>query len=248
MKTVCKSICVLFFCVNSFSYSQKNKPAKHTWEFDMIPYGWFASIKGKIATNSVINPVEAKFDDVLDQLSFGGRFHAEAREKYWILMTDITYAKLEEEGILNIEQMAQNVDSRMDQLIIELGGGYNFVTIRDWLILDGLFGARYHDIGNKLIVPTGTVLDRNSVFTDPYLGLRFRTLSNQWINRMRFDLGGFGLGSEISWKFNIVVGYKFSELISLYLGYEGYDLEYKDKDFELDIYTGGIGFGMNFHF
>ena len=89
-------------------------------------------------------------------------------------------------------------------------------------------------------------MDKSLDFIDPFVGIRFKNLNGKWINSARIDIG---LGSQTTWKLNLLIGYQFSDLFSLYLGYQGYDVNYEGDDyFVYDVYTGGLITGFNFHF
>ena len=216
------------------------------WEFDLTPYIWFAGISADITFLDQTVPVEAKFKDVLENLKFGVLLHAEAKKGRWFIMSDIVYMKLKKDG--HIELLAADTELEMKQLITELAGGYNLINSQDWLFIDGFAGWRYFGITNKLDIAGQNVLDKTINVNDPFIGLRFRTVSEKWLNSVRFDVGGFGIGSEVSWKANLLIGYQFSELFSLYLGAQGYGIDYEKDNFGLDLVTGGIITGFNFHF
>ena len=80
------------------------------------------------------------------------------------------------------------------------------------------------------------------------MGVRFKTVTEKWINSARIDAGGLGIGSDISWKANIFVGYRFSELFSVLLGLQCYGIDYKKDDFRLKFNYAGIATGVNFTF
>ncbi len=228
--------------------SSKNKQTGTTpWKFDLAPYLWFSSIKGDIGFRERSLPVNAKFKDILDKLSFGAMLHAEANKGNWTLISDLLYIKVKEEG--SIEGVVQQVDVEIDQTVLELGAGYKIVNIEDFLSVDGLFGFRYFGLGPQIEADQQMVLDKNLTFIDPFFGIRFRSVNEKWTNSVRFDVGGLGIGSELSWKLNFLIGYHFNDLLSLHLGYQGYNVHYKgDNALDYNVYTGGFLTGLNFHF
>ena len=217
-----------------------------TWEFVLTPYIWFAGINADISFLHLTVPVEAKFKDVLENLKFGVLLHAEARKGRWIVMTDLSYLKVRKDG--RIEILAVDTELEMKQLITELAGGYILINSQDWLFIDGFAGWRYLGITPNLDIAGQNVLDKTINVNDPFIGVRFRAVSEKWLNSLRFDVGGFGIGSEVSWKANLLIGYQFSELFSLYLGAQGYGVDYEKDAFGLDLVTGGLITGFNFHF
>jgi hypothetical protein len=217
-----------------------------TWEFDITPYLWYAGLSADISFLDQTIPVEAKFKDVLNNLKFGFLLHAEAKKDKWFIMSDLVYLKLKKDG--RIEAASVDTELEIKQLITELAGGYNLINAQDWLFIDGFAGWRYFGITNKLDIAGQNVLDKTTNVNDPFIGLRFRAVFEKWVNSFRFDVGGFGIGSEVSWKANILIGYQFSELFSLYLGAQGYGVDFEQDNLQLDVVTGGFITGFNFHF
>jgi len=226
--------------------SNNAETKESTWEFDVTPYVWFAGISADITFLDRTVPVEASFKDVLSNLKFGVLLHAEAKKDKWFIMSDLVYMKLREDG--RIEILDVDTELEIKQLITELAGGYNLINSQNWLFIDGFAGWRYFGITNKLDIAGQNVLDKTINVNDPFIGLRFRAVSEKWVNSFRFDVGGFGIGSEVSWKANLLIGYRFSELFSLYLGAQGYGVDFEQDNFQLDVVTGGFITGFNFHF
>lgn len=79
-----------------------------------------------------------------------------------------------------------------------------------------------------------------------------RPLSEKWRFRCRGDLGGFGIGSKLSWQAMINFGYRPWERTSIFFGYRGLGHDYEDgsgRDFvTLDFVHHGPQVGVDFHF
>lgn len=242
------SLIVLFLVAPSFVFSQDDiKDNKNKWEFDVAPYVWLAGSSGTISFLDQSANVDAKFKDVLENLKFGMFLHAEAKKGKWIVFGDLMYIRVEKTG--NIELTSTTTNIELKQTVAEIGGGYNLITTLDkWLFIDGLAGLRYFEIDNIVNVGQQQLLDKTINVTDPFLGIRFRTVSDKWINGARFDVGGLGIGSNFSWKANLLVGYQFSELLSLSIGYQVYGIDYEKDTFRLDLVSSGFATGLNFHF
>jgi len=224
--------------------SSDDQSDKDSWNFDATPYIWFSSLSGEVKTKNVSAPVEAEFKDILDQLSFGALVHFEANKGRWTIISDLVYLKLKEEGTLRNSSISTELET--EQTILELSGAYRIVKLEDYLTIDGVFGLRYFALKPSLDINQQNVLDKSLDFTNPIIGLRFKTVNGKWTNSARMDVG---LASETTWKLNLLVGYQFSELFSLYIGYQGYDVKYEgDESFVYDVYTGGFLTGFNFHF
>jgi hypothetical protein len=240
----------LLFCTSLVSYSQddSNIKGKSTsgWTLDVAPYIWTAGLSADVSFLDQTVPVKAEFKDLLNNLKMGFLLHAEVSKGKWFIMGDLVYLKVGKDG--SIDALSLDTKIEVKQTVAELGVGYNLVNSQDWLFIDGFAGFRYFSIANDIGVGAQNLLDKTINTTDPIIGIRFRTVSNKWVNSARVDVGGFGIGSEISWKANILIGYKFSNLFSLYMGFQGYGIDYEKDDFGLDLTSSGFLTGVNFHF
>jgi hypothetical protein len=243
-------VLIILFCTTSVIYSQNDSKNSEEsiseWEVDVTPYLWFAGANADISFLNQTLPVEATFTDVLSNLKMGIFLHAEVKKGDWFIMGDLFYIKIAKDG--SIDKLSLDTRLELKQTIAELALGYNLINAKDWLFIDGFVGFRYFSIVNTIDVGSQNLLDKTINATDPIVGVRFRTISDKWINSARIDVGGFGIGSEISWKANLIVGYKFSDLFSLYVGLQGYGINYEKNNFGLNSTTAGLATGFNFHF
>ena len=121
--------------------------------------------------------------------------------------------------------------------------------------LDLLAGARYVDIDMNTtinITPTPPTITGADDWIDPIIGLDYRTaLSDKWRFFGRADIGGFGVGSDMSYQLAAYFGYMPSKSWNLYAGYRHLDFDYKsdnDKKFFYDIALSGPLIGFGYHF
>lgn len=242
-------LCIPFFGFAQEEVKEDNKVEpkdNKSWSFDVTPYLFMAGMKGDVEFLSQSIPVDAEFSDIVDNLSFGIMLHAEANKDKWSFMTDLIYIKLKTDGELLNENI--KVEVEIEQLIAELGAGYTVFDLENFNI-DAIAGFRYFDLNTviKTEVLQTRILDQRYSFTDPYIGVRYKTQMNKWKNSARIDIGGFGIGSEFSWKFNVMFGYHISKLMSAHIGYQGYGVDYKKDSFNYDVFTGGPVLGLNFN-
>jgi len=222
-------------------------PSNHEgWKLSLIPNLWFAGASGDIGFRDQTVPVEASFKDVLENLKMGFLMHAEATNGKWIIMGDIVYLKIVKEG--NIALLSLSPEITLKQTIGELAGGYTLLNSEDRFFIDGFAGLRYFEVDNVIETANRDLLDRTINTTDPILGIRLRTASEKWQGSLRADLGGFGIGSELSWKSNLIVGYRFSDLFTLHGGFQVYGLDYEKDDFTLNVTSAGFALGFEFEF
>lgn len=92
-------------------------------------------------------------------------------------------------------------------------------------------------------------LEESKEWVDPFVG--FRTgfdITEKLSTWLRGDVGGFGVGSDFSWKAGAGLDYSFTPNLSAFAGYRAIGVDYEDGDFELDLIMGGpvIGFAYEF--
>ncbi len=84
---------------------------------------------------------------------------------------------------------------------------------------------------------------------DPIIGGRFHmSLSERWLLTLRGDIGGFGVGSDLTWNVAARLGYRLSERTTLAFGYRHLDIDYDSGKLELDAEFSGTFLGMSLGF
>ena len=114
--------------------------------------------------------------------------------------------------------------------------------------MDALLGARFFNTTVNVDADNTEIANEKFNFLDPYVGVRFLTDWEKWALRGRADIGGFGLGSEYSYKLNGFVSYKFKETLVLSLGYQIYQPFYKEDLFEYKLANEGFLLGFTIEF
>lgn len=111
-------------------------------------------------------------------------------------------------------------------------------------------GQNLADALNKQITsraPTSASADKEWI--DPILGVRSQwNLGEKWFLAGRSDVGGFSVGSDLTWSVQGTVGYRFTEKVSAELGYRYLDTDFQDGAFTYDMSTSGIFTGLNIRF
>ncbi len=99
---------------------------------------------------------------------------------------------------------------------------------------------------------TGEEEHITQTWVDPLLVVRMHLPnSGSWLVQIRGDIGGFGIGSDITWQVQAYGGYRFSELFQVSAGYRVLGIDYEtgtEKErFKYDINTFGpvIQLGFN---
>jgi len=261
------SVVMAFALIGTWAYAQETpskEPAKSKWEFEFIPYFWMAGISGDVGVKGVTEHVSQSFSDILHDLKFGAQGHLEARNDRWGLFFDVTYLNLSTDGSVNLPIGPVKADVGIQEWLLELGGSYQLAR---WplgkeegmaLALDVLGGGRYWNLSTDIDI-TGPVLghefggSESKQWIDPFVGLRARlNLTKDLSLALRGDVGGFDIGSKISWNGIIVLGYSVSRVVSLWLGYRALYVDYESgsgrNKFEFDVTMHGPEIGVGFRF
>ena len=220
------------------------------WNYDAAVYLWFSGLSVTIGVVRVGNkPAEATVDDLVEYLDFTAAAYFEARNQRFVLMTDIYYVNLGAERDVEILRQPVKLDLDYSQWILALGGGYRLSEQFDVLLT-----GRYYifDIGTTADeISDDPVRESSHNWGDIFIGGRFHTVvGGKWNLSLQGDIGAGG--SDFAWFGNAVVGYQFTDLFSLGLGYRILSLDYEtgaDADyFKYDVTTNGIGLEAKFSF
>ena len=84
--------------------------------------------------------------------------------------------------------------------------------------------------------------DDKETWVDPILGMRVAFAATDKVNvNGYFDVGGFGVGSDITYQFLSTVSYEFTDSISAAVGYRYLKVDYEDDGYVLNAeYQGPI--------
>ena len=200
---------------------------------------------------------------------FGRLFDSEASINYfymgsiayewnrWRIDGDIFGGKFTDDVIFTLSD-ATVVSASLRPVIPRLQFGYLVLDhswdesvidrIRGW----GYAGVRYYDVTAEVDV-SGQTENLTARWADPIIGARIPVdISSRWWVEFTGDVGGFGLGSELSWTFYVGLTYRISELVSLSLAYNTLGVNYSgtvgSEEFSWDARVGGPAFGVRFNF
>jgi opacity protein-like surface antigen len=210
------------------------------WEATLYMLG--ASMSGETGVGAATAEVSLGFDEILENLEFGAMGRVRAARGPWAAGLDVIYMGLGASS----DQPPADVD--VDQTAIEASGGYRLGDH-----LEAIAGVRYVDLAADLRFhgPLGLQRAPDQDWWDPLVGVNLRApLGRTWSLRGRADIGGFGVGSELTWQLEALADWKVSERVSLQLGYRYIDMDYEDDDsgFVYDMVNQGPQAGVTFHF
>lgn len=122
--------------------------------------------------------------------------------------------------------------------------GRNFVDLT--------LGGRLSSVENTLTVRTEgkeIEIQDDRIWIDPTVGLNSAVYASESVLfRMGGDIGGFGVGSELTWQSWASIGVKISKRAGINAGYRIIYHEYEDGDFRYDVSMKGPTLGLDFGF
>ena len=191
------------------------------WSIIFTPYAWIPVIEGSIKINDSELPIDASVADLLRNSDRAAFFlgSLEVRYKRFGIYADSTYLKM---GFDNDLAFSGRVSTDLEFTFVDFGINYRILegaprTVQPWTV-DLLAGGRYssQDYQIKLPdvppilpgVPNKVGVDKSWI--DPIVGAR---VILEMSRRVRLsiigDVGGFGVGSEISTQGQATLGYRW---------------------------------------
>jgi hypothetical protein len=178
-----------------------------------------------------------------------------------LFTVDLMYLNLEGE---HTTTRGLNADLNTKLLITEFGAGYRLGTfalgpvVYPFLAVDFLTGGRYVSLETGLRI-TGGGSASTWMSSAMRIGLNLLwggrlilMFSNRAAFIVRGDVGGFGIGSDLTWNLVGTFQYYLSRAVSLDVGYRAFDIDYDEGSgatlFKFDVLMHGPRLGVVFRF
>jgi opacity protein-like surface antigen len=222
-------------------------PAKASkqWEFATIGYAWFASAKGETDVIGPVEPVglDLSFGDVLKAFKFAFMGAAEARHDRIFVLGDLTFIHLDAKHGIDIRDqdfLDAELDSRTAE--ITLLSGYRAAN-KGPVTVDLLAGGRMNWFKATLQLdgPNRSADgSKKESWFDPLVAARVHApLGGKWSTALYGDIGGFGMGSDLTWQGNATVNYQLNHKMTLGAGWRYFKVNYDRGDFLYDVAQSG---------
>ena len=221
------------------------------WQFAVAPYLWAAGMDGSMTVAVFEEDIDLPFSDMVSDLDFALMGHFDMRNDRWVLSSDLVYVDLGRSEDIVDGIIEGTVTAGLDLTLFEVAGGYRVSSV-----FTILAGARWVDLGAGIRYD-GAMVDPGAhagkSWIDPLIGVHaFVPLSEKWWLGLRGDIGGFGVGSELTWQVYADIGFRVSPLVSIVLGYHALDVDYEDGSglhyVNLDLMISGPQLGVAFTF
>lgn len=243
----------LFLTSFSLASTQDNTEAEK-WNFLADVYLMFPYMDGEAGIGDRITvPVDANPGDIFSKLKMAAMLYFEAKTDKWALTTDFVYMRLNQDITQGTLWQSGTLEAK--ELIWEVAGLYRIVPF-----LEVGLGGRVNNIGlgidalrSGIPDPEEVIESGSRTWFDPILITRLSAdINDKWFFQFRGDIGGFSVGSKLTWQLQAYAGYRFCKLFQLSLGYRYLSVDYdkgSDADrFVYNVNTSGplIRFGFNF--
>jgi len=219
------------------------------WEFNLAPfYLWAVGIDGEQTVGPKTTGIEVKFEDIFDNLNaaFTGHFEGMYRNRYGFLF-DYNFVNLSADKTVTA---LGTVDFDLKTQVAEGAFLYRFLH-RKSQDVDAIFGVRYTSLDNDLNINGTSVLDGIKEWIDPIFGLRWILgISEKWSFRLRGDVGGFGVGSNLALQGTAIFDWQAFRHVSFLGGYRALYQDYEEGSgpelFKYEAILHGPVLGINF--
>jgi hypothetical protein len=205
--------------------------AEGRWEHTVVIYGMGAAIDGEAQIGDLAVPVDVSISDVFDALEMGAMGAYRADTGTWSFMVDATFMGLG--GTAESRRDIVKGDMDMDQFTL-MGTVGRRLTEN----LEALFSLSYLDLSTDLKLTTrnpltGAVTTRSAgdeaSWVDPLLGLQYNVpFADNWRFNLRGDIGGFGVGSDLTYQLLTNVRWQANDTIGVVAGYRLISFDYED--------------------
>lgn len=221
------------------------------WWFRFAPYGWVTATEGDAGLAGIVAPVDIGFDDTLDTLDMTFMAVLEAGKGRWSLGLDGIYGTFSQD-VHTGGRLFLSGEFEQTQTILTPRVAFNVIQNPDYR-MDILAGARWTQIEYDLTLRRRgggqTTLGTDEDWLDPVIGLRGRWYFTEKASlTYSGDIGGFGVGSDLTWQAFVGLGYRFTPGITGVVGYRGLGIDYQEDGFTLDTVAHGPLIGLEIIF
>ena len=231
----------------------KKKQATDGWQFAFTPYLFASGVSGTVGANGRQLEVDANFGNVWENLDIGLMGTFEARKGRLVMFTDLMWTKLSAERdtagpFYSTAKLGINI------FIFDPEFGYRLVDSEKGHSLDVLAGVRIWSVENNINVTTGILpgfdTSARKTWAAPVVGLKGNVnLSRRFFLGGKFDIGGAGIGADLTTQLFGGAGFRITKNIALVGGYRWLQVDYDDDEgFIFDTQMSGLLFGAKFSF
>jgi opacity protein-like surface antigen len=219
------------------------------WQGNVTLYGWMPTLGGTQAGPDDTPKIDLDAENVIDALNgafFGTANFQKGKFGVWL---DLVYADISSTGSLHRLGLPVDVGTKVPMGTI--AATYR-VYENDGAWVEALGGLRSFkvDVSGSLDLPRRSIdRDASANWVDPIIGLRgAMPLGHSFGIGGTADIGGFSVGSKLTWELAAHVSYDFTENFAGVLGYRYISIDYSGSDLALDMDLYGPLAGLTWKF
>lgn len=223
------------------------------WTYTATIYAWVPDLGGTVGTPFGDVEFEGGGSDIISTLdmAFMGTF--EARNGRWGILGDAMYADLSDSEPAPFGALHSSADMSVKLGVLSGYGLYRVVENTN-VKVDLAAGLRYYamDIDVDLsagTLPASNVISASESWVDPLVGMRASyKFSDNWSLSGAADIGGFGIGSDLTWQAIATIDYNFNQKWSARLGYRYLEIDKPVNGIDVELRLSGPIIGATYHF
>ena len=259
--SVC-SAAVVVGSVKAADFEERIAPTETEWKLLLSPYVWGASLKGDASLAGFNTDVDVPFSDTFKHLDFAFMGQIDITNSIYGFYLDGQYVKTSQDqevgtNTLGLKITTTNIAAGAYYRVYEadLGGATVFNAPRLFTV-EPTIGARWTQL-KTTVDAFGLSATKKADWTDPFVGVRLSAdLNDRWNLWGQADIGGFGVGSRLSYNAQAYLGYRTMVLdkpVILRFGYRVFSQDYESDDFtgnkfKWDVIQHGPVIGMTMRF
>ena len=207
---------------------------------------WGTFVDGTVGVKGVETDVNVDFADILDSLNLGAMGGATLTKGNCVFLFHGMYSTLENEVTFK-DGRGGVVTSDMG--IADFALGYTIVRteIGDHMpfTITPVIGIRYTYLKMSLNPNQFATEDDHRDWLDPYVGGQVVLALSRTLDwRTEASIGGFGVGSDVTWTAGMFLDWHFSDKFALDVGYRAVSWDYDNEDFKWDVTFHGPWIGL----
>jgi len=204
------------------------------WSVKVALYGWAAGMNGDTSIGRLPSAsIDASFSDILQNLDGALMGAVFVTDGAWTFYGDLVLSRLSRDS--TVGRLGNGALSlSMDQTIVTIAGGHMLPLGIDNLEVAATVGARYLNLTAGLDLsaknhPANFSRNRTFDWVDPTVGMTATWhVDEHWLVNAIADIGGFGVGSNLSSQGYLGLGYQWNEHVITAVGYKYLYEDYDD--------------------
>lgn len=238
-----------FGVIAALAIALANMAHADEWHTSGTIYAQFANLDGHIDVRGRQADVEVSASDLFDHLDVAGMMALRSEKDRYALAMNVVFTGLTAEGP-TAGGAFYDVDVSQD--MIELAWSWR-LDERYELYVGGRYQSLSVELSLKLPNGGSDAAAKSKNLFDPLVGARAAWPLGQAFSVIaRADIGGFGVGSDLTWSALAALDWNLSENFGLVFGYRALDTDYSDGSgdnrFAFDMLVSGPLLGLRYNF